>query len=285
MDSKDRIAIVSRGPSGRARTRDFEDALASALRDRGYRVLIVPHIYWMRRGDAAAEILSAINGRCAMASWLYPRAAEWTLRFLVGHPYPAGAGDWIFFNLSDFCSAEECVAVMSASLGDPTSGAAAGIEEIGGHPRERWYPVIDGSRCASCGKCMEFCLFEVYGREGGVVRVERPDSCKPGCPACARVCPEKAIMFPESPDAAIAGADAFGAGPGAVASPGPRRPVKAGGDPGREPPVVTDAETGRRRRGGSVKTDKKPRGKAGPASDGRRGDLDDLIKALDELDV
>jgi len=37
--------------------------------------------------------------------------------------------------------------------------------------------------------------------------VRNPDQCKPGCPACSRVCPQSAIMFPRyEKDAAIAGA-------------------------------------------------------------------------------
>jgi ferredoxin len=43
--------------------------------------------------------------------------------------------------------------------------------------------------------------------EGGKVEVRNPDSCKTGCPACARICPQSAIMFPlYEKDEAIAGA-------------------------------------------------------------------------------
>lgn len=72
----------------------------------------------------------------------------------------------------------------------------------------RWYPVIDYSRCTNCMECLDFCLFGVYGVNSlEQILVENQDQCKKGCPACSRVCPEQAIMFPEYKTAAIAGAD------------------------------------------------------------------------------
>lgn len=72
----------------------------------------------------------------------------------------------------------------------------------------RWYPVIDYSRCTNCMECIDFCLFGVYGVDGvETILVEQPDNCRKGCPACSRVCPENAIMFPQHKTPAIAGAD------------------------------------------------------------------------------
>ena len=72
----------------------------------------------------------------------------------------------------------------------------------------RWYPVIDYSRCTNCLECLDFCLFGVYGVDSlERILVENQDQCKKGCPACSRVCPQQAIMFPEYKTAAIAGAD------------------------------------------------------------------------------
>lgn len=71
----------------------------------------------------------------------------------------------------------------------------------------RWYPVIDYSRCTNCLECLDFCLFGVYGVDGlDRILVENQDSCKKGCPACSRVCPEQAIIFPDYKTPAIAGA-------------------------------------------------------------------------------
>ena len=47
-------------------------------------------------------------------------------------------------------------------------------------------------------QCLSFCLFDVYG-----VSPDKQDpgqnqsNCKTDCPACSRVCPEVAIMFPK----------------------------------------------------------------------------------------
>ena len=61
-----------------------------------------------------------------------------------------------------------------------------------------WFPVIDYSRCTNCMQCLSFCLFDVYSvSDAGKIQVENNDNCKTNCPACSRVCPEVAIMFPK----------------------------------------------------------------------------------------
>ena len=77
------------------------------------------------------------------------------------------------------------------------------IEEAGDR---RWYPVIDYSRCTNCMECIDFCLFGVYGLDKvDTILVEQPDNCRKGCPACSRVCPENAIIFPQHKTPSIAG--------------------------------------------------------------------------------
>lgn len=79
--------------------------------------------------------------------------------------------------------------------------------------KRRWYPVIDYGLCTNCMECIDFCLFGVYGvDQGGQILVEEQDSCKKGCPACSRVCPENAIIFPGHKTPGIAGADGEVAG-------------------------------------------------------------------------
>lgn len=78
---------------------------------------------------------------------------------------------------------------------------------IAADPWMPWYPVIDRSRCVNCRKCMSFCLFGVYSLIEQQVRVSRPRNCKNNCPACARICPEAAIIFPKCKDEPINGAD------------------------------------------------------------------------------
>lgn len=71
-----------------------------------------------------------------------------------------------------------------------------------------WFPVIDRARCQACRQCLEFCLFGVYTTgEQGRIEVTHPSHCKTNCPACARLCPDAAIMFPKYTAAPIDGAD------------------------------------------------------------------------------
>jgi len=61
-----------------------------------------------------------------------------------------------------------------------------------------WFPVIDYTRCTNCMQCLSFCLFEVYGVSADrKIQVQHQNNCKTECPACSRVCPEVAIMFPK----------------------------------------------------------------------------------------
>ncbi len=61
-----------------------------------------------------------------------------------------------------------------------------------------WFPVIDYKRCTNCMQCLSFCLFDVYGvAKDGKIQVQNQTNCKTECPACSRVCPEVAILFPK----------------------------------------------------------------------------------------
>lgn len=71
-----------------------------------------------------------------------------------------------------------------------------------------WYPVIDYERCNGCKKCLNFCLFSVYSVEDdGTVVVSASANCKDMCPACARVCPQNAIIFPKHAESPIDGGE------------------------------------------------------------------------------
>ena len=85
----------------------------------------------------------------------------------------------------------------------PMHAGAAGEPQA---PWKPWFPVIDYSRCTNCMQCLSFCLFDVYGVSSDRrIQVQNPTNCKTECPACSRVCPEVAIMFPKYRHAPING--------------------------------------------------------------------------------
>lgn len=99
------------------------------------------------------------------------------------------------------------ISAPASTNGNATGSTAFPKEEMLKIPGRRWYPVIDYSRCTNCMECLDFCLFGVYGVDSlERIYVDNQDSCKKGCPACSRVCPEQAIMFPDYKSPAIAGA-------------------------------------------------------------------------------
>lgn len=168
-------------------------------------------------------------------------------------------------------------------LGPPTEAAAV-TDATGEATKRRWYPVIDYSRCTNCMECIDFCLFGVYGVDQiDRILVEEQDNCKKGCPACSRVCPENAIIFPQHKDDAIAGAD------------GPIGNLKIdlsrlfGGDDSEKTPLelaVMERDTelvadGRTAVGMQVGIPKRQPDKQSIPKD----DLDDLMDGLDDLDL
>jgi NAD-dependent dihydropyrimidine dehydrogenase PreA subunit len=144
----------------------------------------------------------------------------------------------------------------------------------------RWYPVIDYGRCTNCLECLDFCLFGVYGVDSfDRIITENQDQCKKGCPACSRVCPQQAIIFPEYKSPAIAGADT-----GAVGGLKIDLSRLFGGDVAdalstavaeRDRELVAD---GRDAVGMAVGVPKRQEGKAA-------GPKDDLDKLVDDLDL
>ncbi|MBC8357217.1 MAG: ferredoxin family protein [Planctomycetes bacterium] len=155
------------------------------------------------------------------------------------------------------------------------------IEETGDR---RWYPVIDYSRCTNCMECIDFCLFGVYGVDRvETILVEQPDNCRKGCPACSRVCPENAIMFPQHKTPAIAGAPV-----GLVGLKIDLSKLFGAPDEGKSAEEMAALErdeqlvmVGRDAVGMAVGIRKRQEG----VSEEPRDELDDLIDGLDELDI
>jgi NAD-dependent dihydropyrimidine dehydrogenase PreA subunit len=303
--------VVSQGQSASPVKRKLEeDIITGLLFERGVEVTVVPHLYDLAPDGTGMLCLQSVAGHMVVLSWLYPRAAHWTLdrngilgrtgtTLLVADEEEeddqemdedaAGdkhrvADDRPVPNRTIYCidlrarndaaefiaevrriAAETSVQAVSIDLmgwiqgqpkaeqldrylhsgngngkagnhhnseasrrpveqpASPASEAHAanlassnGSETSGEHPPSatrvdestvrRWYPVIDYSRCTNCLECLDFCLFGVYGISvAEAILVEQPDNCRKGCPACSRVCPENAIIFPQHKSPAIAG--------------------------------------------------------------------------------
>jgi len=201
--------VVSRaGDPDVADRRAFEDAVIAALRERGVPVLILPHVYYLTSSHPAAGELKAAEGRIVIASWLHPRPAFWTLHAL-GIRAECDCRRSLCVALNAFETGKSCAEALLGAAGLPPVSAGARDApptEIDTPVESRWYPVIDYDRCSGCRKCFDFCFFDVFSFTDGLPRAVNPDNCKPGCPACARICPSGAIMFPHCPDEAVAGA-------------------------------------------------------------------------------
>jgi NAD-dependent dihydropyrimidine dehydrogenase PreA subunit len=289
MAGKKLTVVLSQSQSKNPAHRELEETIAAELMMSGeVEVSLVPHLYDMSHDHSGMLFLKRIPGDIVFLSWLYPRAAFWTLdrAGIRGHEGVTllqeedeefdgeeqaeseanGIGsvevpprNIYCLDLRSFSDAEpyldeirriaseattQTVDLMSWINGNPrqeqlqrylnplpvingqppTNGASVngnghasnGVSEAGANgdaapPPEkvtrRWYPVIDYSRCTNCMECIDFCLFGVYGVDGlDRILVEEQDNCKKGCPACSRVCPENAIIFPQHKSASIAGA-------------------------------------------------------------------------------
>ncbi|MEX2186181.1 MAG: ferredoxin family protein, partial [Pirellulales bacterium] len=136
-------------------------------------------------------------------------------------------------------------------------------------------------RCTNCMECIDFCLFGVYGVDKvETILVEQPDNCRKGCPACSRVCPENAIIFPQHKTPAIAGSAEMAGGLKIDLS------LLFGGGAGQDALTTAVSErdeqlllVGRDAVGTGVGIPKRQQGKPQEPKD----DLDSLIDALDDF--
>lgn len=302
-DPKTLNVVISQSRGGPASTRVFEGGIRSALsKAPGIEVSLIPHLYDLTRDHPAIQFLSELRGDVVVLSWLYPRAAYWVLQHngVAGDLLNAvGAGVGGAGRTSDriICPlqlrsedgpgafVEEVLRIArereetTAGEREPGDGTSAGEGLLQGTER-RWYPVIDYARCVNCLECIDFCLFGVYDLDDDdAIKVASPDNCKMGCPACSRVCPQQAIMFPEYSDPAIAGSDSESIAkekmdlsallPGAAG-------LNTASDE-RDAALAKDAAAG------MAETTERP-APSGPPS--REGDeLDKLIDALEDTDI
>jgi ferredoxin len=111
-------------------------------------------------------------------------------RFSEATPPPAAGEGRVFFRSLEGSDPAAVPALVDAVRRE------ADLPQPGGW--KPWFPVIDYSRCTNCMQCLSFCLFDVYAvSPEGKIRVQNQSNCKTDCPACSRVCPEVAILFPK----------------------------------------------------------------------------------------
>ena len=169
-------------------------AVLHGLRDAGVAFRTVDDLCGLsaRRDPSLKQYVA--NGDTRIAA-CYPRAVKWLLR-------AAGAetnnGSLTVLNMRER-DAREVLADLLADVAPHSS--RDDIRPLAGESSDDWtpwFPVIDYERCTNCKQCLSFCLFGVFGLDSDdKVVVQAPEQCKTNCPACARVCPKVAVMFPK----------------------------------------------------------------------------------------
>jgi NAD-dependent dihydropyrimidine dehydrogenase PreA subunit len=228
------VAVVAKDRTPRTQHDLLQKKLVEHLSARGNVVVFLsPHLYDLAMDGSGVELLRSVPGDMMVFAWLYPRATYWLLDAhkiggrlgLTSSVHEDDAQDSVphrhgelrdrtiwCFDLRSYQKPETLLSEVDEILGAATrrsegraeaNGKAVQVEES---TKSRWYPVIDYQRCNNCMECLNFCLFGVFSLdEENRILVEQPDACRAGCPACSRVCPEGAIMFPQHKDPGIAG--------------------------------------------------------------------------------
>jgi len=152
------------------------------------------------RRDPLLKRLSSRKGIRIAAC--YPPAVRW-LFHAGGAELPA---DVELLNMREEDAETVLDRLNRAAEGDGSKGSMPDPTEKG--EWVPWFPVIDYDRCTGCMQCLKFCLFGVFQEtEDELPTVVNPMNCKINCPACARVCPEAAIIFPKHETGPINGSD------------------------------------------------------------------------------
>lgn len=163
--------------------------IAAAMKNNGYNVVVEADL--CRKVMEASPDMPDIAKGTIMAC--YPRAIRSHLNWLG-----LEAGQIMDIRSS---SSKDVLSQFGITALQDIQDVSELRQEIEGYPVENgtdaWYPVLDKTRCIECGKCHDFCLFGVYTIENKQVRVVKPQNCKNNCPACARICPSKAVIFPK----------------------------------------------------------------------------------------
>jgi len=225
--------ILSKSREGLPEQARLEKAIVAGLgRRREIDLVVMPHLYDLAAESRAVEWLKSVGSDMIVLAWLYPRSAYWVLdahqvRGRLGRTFTlpddepdeaAARSGTVVPDRTLWCCdlrahteagpyLDQIAAIIASTVGSEAPAARAGSPvEIDEPSPPRWYPVIDFGRCTNCLECLNFCLFGVFGLdESEGIAIDEPDACRDGCPACSRICPAGAIMFPQHHDPAIAG--------------------------------------------------------------------------------
>jgi NAD-dependent dihydropyrimidine dehydrogenase PreA subunit len=298
------VVLLSKAREPRPESERLEQKIVAGLeRWPDLKVAVTPHLYDLSSNGASLKAIRSISGDMIVLGWLYPRAAYWVLKAngIVGRlgrtsclpeedvdKPPRQSGDtertvWCF-DLRTYERAEQYLAEIGEILASALVPATEAVSALGNGraemldeaTRPRWYPVIDYSRCTNCLECLNFCLFGVFGLDqNNAILIEQPDACRAGCPACSRICPDGAIMFPQHEDPAVAG--------------DPKASLKGLKlDLSQLFGVTSPAELAAKERERARAEKQQPQGKlpgrqnSGPES---QDDLDHLVDEVDDLDL
>jgi NAD-dependent dihydropyrimidine dehydrogenase PreA subunit len=206
------------------------------------------------------------------------------MNLLGGAPKPAQTER--FVNPTNGTGGVDAAGILNGTDSHQSNGATEAKPPLPATPHviaedagRRWYPVIDYARCTNCMECIDFCLFGVYGVDKvDTILVEQPDNCRKGCPACSRVCPENAIIFPQHKTPAIAGS-ADGAAGGFKID---LSKLFGAPDALEQAVLERDSELVAAGRDAVGETVGLPKRQAAPSSE-PKDDLDKLMDSLDDL--
>ncbi|HYG73561.1 MAG TPA: ferredoxin family protein, partial [Planctomycetota bacterium] len=220
--SQTATVVVSRVPKEMAGANDARfTEICIELEKAGVAFTAVDSVYDMHDDDPGVAYLRGISGELVFLGWHYPRASKWILarqnlevngrtRKLHCIDIRETKPDAIAAKVKDILAGK-----ASAVVPVPPKAEGKGQEALTPQQRgalaekelpppenaalsPRWYPVIDYDQCTNCMECMDFCLFGVYSVDhAATLRVAQQDQCRLDCPACSRVCPVGAIIFPK----------------------------------------------------------------------------------------
>lgn len=203
----------------------YADALPRSVKDDVLRGLV-----------ARGVNFRAVPDLCALASAKDPQLAEMfsggrgaiiachgrAVRWLLEYAGLAGADGIRLLNMRSESAPEILRNLADFPASNPPADAEGEFQSLRKSLAQQanasswipWFPVLDRENCNGCRQCVAFCLFGVYGvSPQGRVEVTNPANCKTHCPACARVCPQGAVLFPKHGTGPINGGPAEGGEP------------------------------------------------------------------------